>query len=249
MSFAQPLRIQVLLEAIDKARGPLMRVGQAGKVTAKDLRGTLDELRKLKTQQDALSKFQETQAALKGTSEQLATMRQRVQELRAAGHDRTALLGPNYAKNLAQAEREAGRLTQQLAAQANTVRDLKGRLAALGIDQVTGAEKRLADAMARTNGQADTQRARLRALTEAEKRLQDTRQRAGQLAAAGVGATAAGAAALGPVGKVVKDYASLETAMLGVPKQVNGARGPNGELTQNYYDIRKQVFELSQQLP
>jgi hypothetical protein len=41
------------------------------------------------------------------------------------------------------------------------VRDLKGRLATLGIDQVAGAEQRLASAMARTNAQADAQRARL----------------------------------------------------------------------------------------
>lgn len=243
------LRLQVLLQAIDKASAPLRNIGRSGKEASKELRDTLADLRKLKTQQDALGKFQQAQAALKGTSEQLATMRQRVQQLREAGRSGTALLGPSYAKDLAQAEREAGRLTQQLATQANTVRDLKGRLATLGIDQVAGAEQRLASAMARTNAQADAQRARLVALTEAEKRLQASRDRAGQLAAAGVGATAAGAATLGPVGKAVKDYANLETAMLGVAKQVNGARGPNGELTQTYYDIRKQVFALSEQLP
>lgn len=243
------LRLQVLLQAIDKASAPLRNIGRSGKEASKELRDTLADLRKLKTQQDALGKFQQAQAALKGTSEQLATMRQRVQELREAGRSGTALLGPSYAKDMAQAEREAARLTQQLATQANTVRDLKGRLATLGIDQVTGAEKRLAEAMAHTNRQADTQRARLRAITEAEKRLQDTRQRAGQLAAAGVGATAAGAAVLGPVGASVREFAKFEDAMLGIARQVNGARSPTGELTAVYWDMARQVHQLGREIP
>lgn len=249
MSFAQPLRIQVLLEAIDKAKGPLMRIGQAGKVTAKDLRGTLDELRKLKQQQQGLEEFRKGQEAIKDTSAQLSAMKRRVIELREAGRDRTALLGPTYAKDLAKAEQAVGSLNRQLVAQVNTVRDLKGRLSTLGLDQVVGAEERLAQALAKANAQADAQREKIKAIGAAEKRLAETRKLAGNLAMTGIGATAAGAAALGPVGKVVSNYTSLETAMLGVAKQVNGARGPNGELSQTYYDIRRQVFELSKQLP
>lgn len=243
------LRLQVLLQAIDKASAPLRNIGRSGKEASKELRDTLADLRKLKTQQDALGKFQQAQAALKGTSEQLATMRQRVQELREAGRSGTALLGPSYAKDLAQAEREAGRLTQQLATQANTVRDLRGRLATLGLDQVAGAEQRLASAMARTNAQADAQRARLTALATAEKRLQATRERAGQLAAAGVGATAAGAAVLGPIGASVREFAKFEDAMLGIARQVNGARSPTGELTQVYWDMARQVHQLGREIP
>ena len=243
------LRLQVLLQAIDKASAPLRNIGRSGKEASKELRDTLTDLRKLKTQQDALGKFQQAQAALKGTSEQLATMRQRVQELREAGRSGTALLGPNYAKDMAQAEREAARLTQQLAAQANTVRDLKGRLATLGIDQVTGAEQRLAEAMAQTNRQADTQRARLLAITEAEKRLQSTRERAGQLAAAGVGATAAGTATLTPIVAAVREFTKFEDAMLGIARQVNGARSPTGELTAIYWDMARQVHQLGREIP
>jgi len=243
------LRLQVLLQAIDKASAPLRNIGRSGKEASKELRDTLTDLRKLKTQQDALGKFQQAQAALKGTSEQLATMRQRVQELREAGRSGTALLGPNYAKDMAQAEREAARLTQHLAAQANTVRDLKGRLATLGIDQVTGAEQRLAEAMAQTNRQADTQRARLLAITEAEKRLQSTRERAGQLAAAGVGATAAGTATLTPIVAAVREFTKFEDAMLGIARQVNGARSPTGELTAIYWDMARQVHQLGREIP
>ena len=243
------LRLQVLLQAIDKASAPLRNIGRSGKEASKELRDTLTDLRKLKTQQDALGKFQQAQAALKGTSEQLATMRQRVQELREAGRSGTALLGPSYAKDMAQAEREAARLTQQLATQANTVRDLKGRLATLGIDQVTGAEQRLAEAMAQTNRQADTQRARLLAITEAEKRLQSTRERAGQLAAAGVGATAAGTATLTPIVAAVREFTKFEDAMLGIARQVNGARSPTGELTAIYWDMARQVHQLGREIP
>lgn len=67
---------------------------------------------------------------------------------------------------------------------------------------------------------------------------------------------ASGATGLGVVGAVasagiypVVQAAQFETAMLGVAKQVEGARDENGKLTQVYRDMAKQVQMLGREIP
>jgi len=70
----------------------------------------------------------------------------------------------------------------------------------------------------------------------------------GQMASAGIalGATAAAAAtAFVPIVQA----AAFEKAMLGVAKQVDGARDESGKLTQVYFDMAKQVQMLGRELP
>jgi phage-related tail protein len=59
----------------------------------------------------------------------------------------------------------------------------------------------------------------------------------------------AGMATLAALGKPIKDAAAFETAMLGVAKQVEGARDSAGKLTTVYHDMRKQVQQLGNELP
>lgn len=62
-------------------------------------------------------------------------------------------------------------------------------------------------------------------------------------AVAGVGAVAA--ATFFPVRQAVE----FETAMLGVAKQVDGARDSNGQLTAVYFDMAKQIQQLGREIP
>lgn len=61
-----------------------------------------------------------------------------------------------------------------------------------------------------------------------------------------IGATIATATAMGAP---VVMAASFETAMLGVAKQLEGARDESGKLTQTYFDMVKQVQLLGRELP
>lgn len=61
-----------------------------------------------------------------------------------------------------------------------------------------------------------------------------------------IGATIATAATMGAP---IVMAASFETAMLGVAKQLDGARDKNGKLTQTYFDMVKQVQLLGRELP
>ena len=48
---------------------------------------------------------------------------------------------------------------------------------------------------------------------------------------------------------IIAPAMNFETAMVGVAKQVEGARDANGNLTQTYYDMRAQIQQLGRELP
>lgn len=52
-----------------------------------------------------------------------------------------------------------------------------------------------------------------------------------------------------PVAAAVKSYASMEDAMKGVAKQVNGLRDDNGNRTKQFYDMQAAIKAASEQLP
>ncbi|WP_411019162.1 phage tail tape measure protein, partial [Salmonella sp. s52026] len=70
-----------------------------------------------------------------------------------------------------------------------------------------------------------------------------------RIAGAGATTTAAGVALGAPVVAAVKSYASMEDAMKGVAKQVNGLRDDNGNRTKQFYDMQDAIKAASEQLP
>lgn len=60
----------------------------------------------------------------------------------------------------------------------------------------------------------------------------------------------AGGAVIGaPVVMAVQQYASFEDAMLGVARQMKGARDENGKLTASYYEMANELQAMSERLP
>lgn len=66
---------------------------------------------------------------------------------------------------------------------------------------------------------------------------------------AGASLTVAGGVIGAPIIASIKQYASFEDAMLGVAKQVDGARDKNGKLTKVYYEMADAIQEMSERLP
>lgn len=60
---------------------------------------------------------------------------------------------------------------------------------------------------------------------------------------------AVGAATLAPVAAAVKSYSSLEDAMKGVAKQVNGLRDDSGNRTPQYEEMQRAIMDASEKLP
>ncbi|BAO20621.1 putative tail protein [Pseudomonas phage PPpW-3] len=90
---------------------------------------------------------------------------------------------------------------------------------------------------------------KLRAAHERLRSVQDAQQanaqRRADLRGQMFDAVALGATAATPIVKA----AQFETAMLGVAKQVEGARDANGQLTQVYYDMGKAIQQLGREVP
>lgn len=66
---------------------------------------------------------------------------------------------------------------------------------------------------------------------------------------AGASLTVAGGVIGAPIIASIKQYASFEDAMLGVAKQVDGARDKNGKLTKTYYEMGDAIKGLSERFP
>lgn len=69
-----------------------------------------------------------------------------------------------------------------------------------------------------------------------------------RMQSAGVGLGLVGAAAAAAAFPIVQ-AARFETAMLGVAKQVDGARDSSGKLTAVYFDMKKKIQELGREMP
>ena len=74
------LRLQVLLQAVDKASGALKNVATGSKATAQAIRAAQDEARKLEKLQNDASGYQRTSAALRGHARDLAQAKSKAEQ-------------------------------------------------------------------------------------------------------------------------------------------------------------------------
>lgn len=251
------LKLQVLLDAIDKVTSPLKRIERGSQITSAALQATRKQLKELDKQQGQINGFRERMAALKKTEMALAKATQNHAEYGKA----VAANGPpteQQAAKLAKYAAQVDNLRKKQGRQVTQLGEVRRGLDAAGIStsRLSSFERDLKNRMDATNATMKTQEARLAALNAKQKLLNEARKAYARTqgfatnAAVG-GATAAGAGAAGvvPIVKFIKDYASFEDAMLGVAKQVDGARDANGRLTRTYYDIAAGIQAMSKRIP
>lgn len=130
--------------------------------------------------------------------------------------------------------------------------DRRKRLLANSIDTFGRMGKDVSKLRAEYAGlsrESDRLRAAQQRLANVQERIEANNRRRDAIggrargAVAGVGAVAA--ATFFPVRQAVE----FETAMLGVAKQVDGARDANGKLTSIYFDMGRQIQKLGHELP
>ncbi|PZP30454.1 MAG: phage tail tape measure protein [Roseateles depolymerans] len=251
------LRLQVILQAIDRATAPLQRINAGSTATAKALRDTRDRLKELGAQQKSVGEFRELRTGLDATAAKLDNAKEKAarlaRELSQAGPPTKAMT-----QQLAAARQVARDLGEQHQRQAAQVQALRDRLSAAGIStrELAQHEQRLRADIASTTQSIETQTAALRAQAAQQRRsaaaaeqLAKSQQLQARAAGAGVAMGATGAAIGAPVAVAVRDFASFEDHMLGVARQVNGARDDAGQLTAVYMAVRQQVQELGREIP
>lgn len=254
---ADNLILKVTLSALDKAAAPLRRI-QGGAIGAgRELKAARDRLKELNAQQRDVSAWRAQFSAAQDTERALGAARARVQVL-SREMANTTVPTRQMTRDLRGAIREATALKRRHGENQVQLQGLRSKLAAAGIDtrKLGSAERDLRGQISATTRAISQQEERLKRITTQQKRLAAARGQydasqalAGSMAGVGAGSAAAGAAMGAPVVATAKAYIDFEDAMLGVAKQVEGARDDSGKLTSVYFEMGDSIKALAERIP
>lgn len=257
MSGTGKLRLEVVLAAIDKATRPIRSVMGSSKGLSKQLRDTRDQLKAVNQAQAQIQQFRDVSKGAAVTANQMRAAQERVKALKVAMGE---TLTPSKAltREFEKAKQVASDLKVRHGQLIEKQQRLRDSLKAAGTDT-----RKLADAQRTLKGQADSlnqslqqQQKRLEAVSQKQKRMSASRASYDQgremrdrVAGAGAATMGAGTVVGLPIVKMVRDYSSYEDAMLGVARQVEGARDANGRLTATYYEMGDAIKAMSETIP
>ncbi|MEE9657095.1 phage tail tape measure protein [Kluyvera ascorbata] len=251
------LRLQVILNAVDKLTRPFRSAQASSKELATALQTTRNGLKELNKQAGRIDEFRKTRSQLAITATNLKGAREEAAKLVtqfAATNRPTAA----QAKLFIQAKNRVQELQQTYNGLLGSVQRQRQALKDSGIDtkQLSNAQRELKKNADETRQALDRQQKSLKRLGEQQARMNAVREQYSRrlevrdrIAGAGATTAAAGAAMGAPVVAAVRSYASMEDAMKGVAKQVNGLRDDNGNRTKQFYEMQDAIKAASEQLP
>ncbi|OEZ89925.1 hypothetical protein JAB8_22280 [Janthinobacterium sp. HH106] len=203
------LKLQVVFAALDKITGPLKKIMGGSSDTAKALKATSDRLRELNAQQKNIGKFRELHDGLDATRTKLEAAQQKVASL-ATKMKQTEAPTRAMTREFNAAVKAAGALKTAGQQQAQQLQIMRERLAGAGIGtkDLANHERTLRREIEATNKTMTLQQQKLanaaakqQRVTNATQHADKLRSKAGNLAMAGAGATAAGAVMAMPIAK------------------------------------------------
>ncbi|MEY1090839.1 phage tail tape measure protein [Morganella morganii] len=198
------LRLQVVLNAVDKLTRPFRSAQESNKRLAGAVRQSRDALKDLNRQAGQIDGFRKTKQQLTGINQSYQAATQRVaalaREMNASGNPTR-----QQAEALKRAQREAGQLKNRFEQLQRSTQQQRTALQANGISttQLGQAQRRLNSDIARTTQQLQRQEQQLRRSAEQERRMaaakgsyQKTMDVRNKMAGTGAAAMATGGAAL-----------------------------------------------------
>lgn len=251
------LRLQVILNAVDKLTRPFRAAQASSKELAGAIRNSRDALKQLNQAGNSLEKFRKLQADNKKLGDRLNYARQKA-NLLSSELESMEQPSQRHLVVLGRQTLAVQRLEEQQKYLQKQTALVRAELYRAGISAKddAGATARLARETSRHNQELSKQEARLKRLGEAQRRMNAARasyarslEVRDRIAGAGATTTAAGLAMGTPVMVAVKSYTSMEDAMKGVAKQVNGLRDDNGNRTARFYEMQDAIKAASEQLP
>lgn len=253
----QKLKLEVLLATINKATAPLKQITRGSTETAKALKAARDSLRALNDQQKNLDGFRKldkdisiTSNAMRGAQDRIKALKQAMTEVEKP----TAAMSREFAKAVKEARSLKQEHTQLIVKQQQLRTELNG--SGMDTQQLASHQRKLKTDLAAATAAVDKQTQALKKQSEiagrinAAKRARDEgMQRRNQVAGFGAQAVGTGVVMGLPIVKMVRDFTTFEDAMLGVARQVQGAKDQNGQLTATYYEMGDEIKNLSERLP
>lgn len=246
---ADTMRLRVVLDMAERVLAPLKRIQSGSNDAANALKATRDRLKELNAQQAAVGHVQKQQAEFARLNNELKVKQSLLAGMRAGGVATAA--------QLKREESGVRKLSDALELQRTAAGKARAALNAMGVTgSLSAAQARLKADIDNATGAMAKQRAELQRLAEHQKKLAALNEKhgkamlhTGMAAGAGMAMKAAGTRGveigMGPV----RNYAQHEDAMLGIARQVPGARNEMGQLTEVYRQAEREVRELSGQIP
>jgi TP901 family phage tail tape measure protein len=238
------LRLQVVLQALDKASAPFRKVLSGSKALAGSLQLQQDALRRLNAAQRDVSAYRQQQKAIQDTAAAHRMAQQRVREL-AREMDASVAPTRKLSQSFAQAKSAARQLKTQHQEHAQALHRLRGSLDQAGIStrRLGTDERRLRAEISKTSAQMDAQRKRLAALDAAKERGRKMQSGGMSASAHGAGFAVGASGALRRMMAPIKDAMAFESAMADVRKVVDF------ESPEAFGQMSKDIKGLSLRLP
>ncbi|AEX53114.1 hypothetical protein GRAQ_02341 [Rahnella aquatilis CIP 78.65 = ATCC 33071] len=241
------LSIKVAFSALNNMSQPVNAARQSAAALASQINQTKSNIKGLER---SAASFDRITAANKKTTNSLAEAKNKAREMAAA-------FGPLRQRSAEQVtalnqQRAAIRnLTQQQKTEQTQLNQLRTSFYSEGIaiSSSSRATEQISQRTAQYNRQLTEQQRRLNSVTQAQARYARSKETGERLQSSGMKTAATGAAILAPVAVAIKSYSSLEDAMKGVSKQVNGLRDGSGNRTAQFSEVQKAIKDASENLP
>lgn len=249
-----PLKLQILLGAVDKLTAPLKAASGQSRITAKDLAETKKRIKELETQSGQIDGYRTLGKQIGATRAQLTAAQRDAQQM---AQQLANVEQPTKAMTRAmeQAKQKVRDLSQQEREMVARHGSLKRALGEAGINtkQLGEHQRRLKTDLASANTQLDQQRAKLGQLADQQKRLnqvkasyRQTQELRGQIAGHGATALATGTAMGLTTLKPVIEFARAETSVVDLKVSM---MGKGGQVRQEFQAISDLATKLGNKLP
>ncbi|EAZ0795605.1 phage tail tape measure protein [Salmonella enterica] len=241
------LNIRVAFSALNNMSRPVNAARQSAAALASQINQTKTSIKGLERQ---ATSFDRLTAANKKTTEQLAQAKEQARQM-AAAYGPLRQRSAEQVAALNQQRAAIRQLTQQQKGEQTQLNQLRASFYSEGIaiSSASRATEQINQRTAQYNRQLAEQQRRLDAVNQAQARYSRAKETGEKLMSGGMKTAAVGAATLAPVAAAVKSYSSLEDAMKGVAKQVNGLRDDSGNRTPQYEEMQRAIMNASEKLP
>lgn len=241
------LNIRVAFSALNNMSRPVNAARQSAAALASQINQTKTSIKGLERQ---ATSFDRLTAANKKTTEQLAQAKEQARQM-AAAYGPLRQRSAEQVAALNQQRAAIRQLTQQQKGEQTQLNQLRASFYSEGIaiSSASRATEQINQRTAQYNRQLTEQQRRLDAVNQAQARYSRAKETGEKMMSGGMKTAAVGAATLAPVAAAVKSYSSLEDAMKGVAKQVNGLRDDSGNRTPQYEEMQRAIMDASEKLP
>ena len=241
------LNIRVAFSALNNMSRPVNAARQSAAALASQINQTKTSIKGLERQAPSFARLT---AANKKTTEQLAQAKEQARQM-AAAYGPLRQRSAEQVAALNQQRAAIRQLTQQQKGEQTQLNQLRASFYSEGIaiSSASRATEQINQRTAQYNRQLAEQQRRLDAVNQAQARYSRAKETGEKMMSGGMKTAAVGAATLVPVAAAVKSYSSLEDAMKGVAKQVNGLRDDSGNRTPQYEEMQRAIMDASEKLP